>query len=92
MLTVAHAELTQPVFNEDNIRTLSSSSSKIGHPQGGGTAGGHRGQTYPVSLAVEQRRGLVEHLLESLLLGDALGEGRGVGVDLVRGRVNRAAL
>lgn len=40
------------------------------------------GGTYPVSLAVEQRRGLVEHLLEGLLLGDALGEGRSVGVDL----------
>lgn len=39
-------------------------------------------RTYPVSLAVEQRRGLVEHLLEGLLLGDALGEGRSVGVDL----------
>lgn len=38
--------------------------------------------TYPVSLAVEQRRGLVEHLLEGLLLGDALGESRSVGVDL----------
>lgn len=38
--------------------------------------------TYPVSLAVEQRRGLVEHLLEGLLLGDALGKGRSVGVDL----------
>lgn len=38
--------------------------------------------TYPVSLAVEQRCGLVEHLLQGLLLGDALGEGRSIGVDL----------
>lgn len=53
-----------------------------GHPQ---VSGGRQrgGRTYPVSLAFKKRRGLVKHLLQSLFLGDALGEGRSVGVYLV---------
>lgn len=68
-------------LNPDVPHSSSSSSSKAacaGHPQVRGLGN----WSYPVCLAFEQRCGLVEHLLEGLLLGDALGEGRSVGVDL----------
>lgn len=55
MLTVAHPELTQPVFNEDNIRTSSSSSSKSDIHKGvarlEGTGAGHTQFLWPSNSA-----------------------------------------
>lgn len=67
------------------IRNLSKPRLQARRSTTGWRLGGVEGRTYPVSLAVKQRLGLVKHLLQGLVLGDALGKGRSVGVNLHRG-------
>lgn len=47
-------------------------------------------ETHPVPLLVKQPLGLLKHLLQGLLLGHALGERRGVCVDLPRASIDQS--